>query len=200
MKRIIVDVLLMLFMLMEYSKAYLTPEIHEIIGLCLIVLIIIHLILNRRYFKAILKGKFNKKRIFDVIVNIVFLASFILTCVFGILSSQEILTFLNIKNISIIYLHKILAYICIIFLGFHLGITLKKFFKKIEKTIWKYVIYLAIIICGIYSCIKIDFYSHLIGKTGFSLVSGNILINSLEYLSIILMIAVIVNIIYSHIS
>ena len=53
MKKIIVDVLLLILMLVQYSKAYLPKEIHETIGICLIVLVLIHLILNRKYLKAI---------------------------------------------------------------------------------------------------------------------------------------------------
>ena len=62
MKRIIVDVLLLVFMLMEYSRVHLPPEMHEIIGIGLILLVTVHLILNRNYFKAIPRGKYGAKR------------------------------------------------------------------------------------------------------------------------------------------
>lgn len=197
MKRTIIDILLLVAMLVEYSKVYLSPQIHEIVGICLIVLVAMHLILNRKYIKAISKGRYSKKRSLELIINLGFFIAFIMTCIFGILSSREILPFLNIGNLSIIYLHKIIAYTCIILLGMHLGITLKKIFKKIPG---KYAVFPAIIICGIYSCIQVDFFTHLTGKSGFSMVNGNILINSLKYLSIVLMIAVIVNLIYSRLS
>lgn len=72
-------------------------------------------------------------------------------------------------------------------------------FKKIEKKLGKkvsYLTYLIIIIFGIYSSIQVDFLNHLTGIYGFSLMTGNILTNSLEYLSIILMITVTVHMIY----
>jgi cytochrome b len=52
MKKMIVDILLLILMLIEYSKTYLPSEIHEIIGILLIVLVAIHLALNKKYLKT----------------------------------------------------------------------------------------------------------------------------------------------------
>ena len=200
MKRIIVDVLLLIFMLAEYSRVHLPPEMHEIIGIGLILLVTVHMILNRNYFKAIPRGKYSAKRMVELLSTIGFFAVFILTCIFGILSSQEILPFINIKSLTAIYLHKILAYACIILLGIHLGIKLKRMFKKLEKRIGKtiYPVYLLIMVLGIYSAMQVDFLNHITGSYWFSTVTGNILINSLEYLSIILMTTVIVHLIEKY--
>lgn len=200
MKKIVVDVLLLIFMLAEYSRVHLPPEMHEIIGIGLILLVTVHMILNRNYFKAIPRGKYSAKRMVELLSTIGFFAVLILTCIFGILSSQEILPFLNIKSLTAIYLHKILAYACIILLGIHLGINLKRMFKKLEKRIGKtiYPVYLLIMVLGIYSAMQVDFLNHITGSYGFSTVTGNILINSLEYLSIILMTTVIVHLIEKY--
>ena len=182
-------------MIMEYSKTYLPGEIHEIIGILLIALVTVHIILNKNYIKAIPKDKYNTKRKALFVTNIAFLIAFCITSIFGILSSQYILTPLNIGNLSIISYHKILAYLCIIILGIHLGFNLEKTFKKIDNKLI-YLVDAAIIIFGAYSLIQTDFYRHLTGNIGFSMVSGNIFINSLEYLSIILMVTVITKLIF----
>lgn len=111
MKKIIVDILLLILMLIEYSKTYLPSEIHEIIGILLIVLVAIHLALNRNYLKTVNKGKYNSRRKALLIVNVCFFISFGMTCLFGILSSHYALPFLNIGNLTIISYHKILAYV-----------------------------------------------------------------------------------------
>lgn len=183
MKKITVDILLFILMLLEYSRVYLPNEIHEIIGICLIILVIIHLALNINYFKAISKGKYSFKRSFILVVNVLFIITFSATCITGILSSQDILTFMNIGNMTIIYLHKIFAYSSVIVSGMHLGVNLTKLFNKFENNL----IYIIIILLGAYSLIAVDFWNHLIGNYGFSLVTGNILTNTLEYLFIILM-------------
>jgi hypothetical protein len=196
MKKMIVDILLLILMLIEYSKTYLPSEIHEIIGILLIVLVAIHLALNKKYLKTIKKGKYNSRRKALLIVNVCFFISFDITCLFGILSSHYILPFLNIGNLTIISYHKILAYITLILLGIHLGFNLEKMFKKIDrKSI--HLIELIIIILGAYSFIQVDFYNHLTGNLGFSLSTGNVFMNILEYLCIILMITVLTRLILS---
>ncbi|MEE0901963.1 MAG: hypothetical protein UIB31_05490 [Methanobrevibacter sp.] len=190
MKKIVVDILLFILMLVEYSRVYLPSEIHEIIGICLIILVLIHLILNRNYFKAIPKGKYSFKRSFMLVVNVLFIIAFSATCITGLISSQDILTFMNIGNLTTVYLHKIFAYASIIVLGMHLGVNLTKLFNKIGN-----LIYIGIIILGVYSLIAVDFWNHLTGNYGFSIVTGNIAINTLEYLFIILMFSVITHLI-----
>ena len=85
MKKIVVDVPLLIFMLAEYSRVHLPPEMHEIIGISLIVLVTVHLILNRNYFKAIPRGKYSAKRMVELVATVGFFAVFILTCIFGII-------------------------------------------------------------------------------------------------------------------
>ena len=194
MKKIIVDILMFILILVEFSRLYLPPEIHEIIGIVLIALVIIHLILNRRYIKSIPKGKYNLKRSSMLIINVAFMAAFALTSILGLLSNQYTLTFMNIGNLSTVYLHKIFAYLCLIILGLHLGINLNALFNRLGEKKISYVLYAIIIICGIYSFIKVDFLNHLLGNSGFGLVTNNLVTNSLEYCSIVLMITILTNI------
>lgn len=185
-KKIIVDILLFILMIIEYSRLYINPTVHEIIGIILIILIIFHIYLNRNYFKSIKKGKYNFKRSFKLGVNIAFLVVFLLTCIFGIFSSQ----FLSIGSLTTIYLHKIFAYLSVILLGLHLSFNINPLIAKIP---YKKAIFPILIIFGIYSLIQVDFWNHLTGRYGFSMLSGNIAINSIYYIGIVLMIIVLLN-------
>ena len=130
-----------------------------------------------------------------LIINVSFMIAFALTSVLGLLSSQYTLTFMNIGNLSTIYLHKIFAYLCLILLGLHLGINLNALFNRLREKKISYALYMIIIICGIYSFFKVDFLNHLLGNSGFGLATGNLFTNSLEYLSIVLMITILANLI-----
>jgi len=185
-KKIIVDILLFILIIIEYSRLYINPTVHEIIGIGLIILIILHIYLNRNYFKSIKKGKYNFKRSFKLVINITFLIVFILTCIFGILSSQ----FLSIGSLTTIYLHKIFAYLSVLLLGLHLSTNINPLMVKIP---YKKIIFPIFIILGIYSLIHVDFWNHLTGRYGFSITTGNILINSIYYIGIVLMIIALVN-------
>ncbi|MBE6493722.1 MAG: DUF4405 domain-containing protein [Methanosphaera stadtmanae] len=190
-KRIIINILLLILTLLEFSKVYLTPEIHEIIGITLIILIIIHLIQNKRYLQSI-----NKTRTGNIlfITNILLLITFTLTVLTGLLSSQ-LIPILNIHQITTNYLHKILAYITLILISIHLGLNLNKTFKKIEDKIrnkkLEQTIKVIIILIGIISFIQLDYLNHLTGNIGFSTNNTNIIINTLQYLSVVLAITLI---------
>jgi hypothetical protein len=181
-KKLIVDILLFILMILEFSRNYMPTLWHEIIGIILLILVIIHLILNINYIKSINNGKYNLRRTIMLIINILFMLFFFISMIFGILSSQEILTFLNIKNLNIIKLHKIFAYVSLLLMSLHLGINFSSMLGLVEKKINKIVLILLsllIIGFGIYSFIDLDFWNHITGKYGFSIVTGNIIINTL---------------------
>ena len=76
--KIIIDIIMFILMLLEFSRGYMKPIFHEIIGILLLVCIIIHLILNRNYIKNIFNGKYNLKRYIMLIVNsILFISLFL---------------------------------------------------------------------------------------------------------------------------
>ena len=179
-----------------FSKGYMSPIFHEIFGIILLILVIIHLILNKHYLKNLFKGSYNFARYIMLFVNIGFFISFFLSIIFGILSSQELLKFMNIGNIEIVNLHKIVSYICLIFTGIHMGINFDVMLKMIEKEVNNIIIYVIKIIIigyGIYAFIKQDILSHILGKLSFSFYDGSILVNIIRYVGIILMISIIVN-------
>lgn len=192
--KVIIDILLFICMLLEFSRNYMDPTYHEIFGIILIILLIIHLILNKNYIKTIFKGKYNLSRIIMLIINTCFIITLLLSIVFGILSSQELFKFLNIGSFTLIKFHKILSYLSLIFMGLHLGINFNYIMRKINKKlniIVMYIIEIIVIIYGIYSFIKLDIINHITGFYGFSIIDSNEFINIIRYLSIVLMIALI---------
>ena len=85
MKKITVDILMGMAIILEFLS--LPILIHEIIGIGLIFLIILHIKYNKNYFKAIPKGKYNLKRTIDLIINMGLLISLSITIISGIFSS-----------------------------------------------------------------------------------------------------------------
>lgn len=193
-KKIIIDILMLILIILEYSRNYINPILHEIFGIVLIVLLIIHLTLNINYIKNILKGKYNRERIITLTVNILLFISFIASIILGILSSQELLKFMNIGNIKVIELHKIISYITLIILGIHIGLNLSKMIKPINIKL-RYILGIIISIFGIYSFFDINIIKHITGEYGFISSNKSFLINILEYLSIVITISIITNII-----
>ena len=191
-KRTIVNLLLLICTLLEFSKVYLTPEIHELIGIALLILMIVHIMQNRRYLQSKAKTTFNLL----YITNILLAVTFIATIITGLLSSQ-LISMLNIHAIITNYLHKILAYIAFILISIHLGLNINniiiRFNKKVHNIYIKRILFIVIIIIGIISFIQVDYINHLSGNVGFSTNNTNIIINILQYLSILLSITLITN-------
>ena len=203
MKKIIINTIMLVLIIMEFSKVYLPSVIHELIGILLFVFVIIHLYQNKNYFKTIFQKNNDRKKTALMMVNSVLMLSFLLTMIFGILSSKDLLKFFNIHSIYIVKLHKTISYYCLLFLGMHMGLNYEAMFGKIEKKIKNKMVILIpkiiIVLLGIYSWIKVDFWKRIIGKYGFSKLDKNLLICVIEYVLIVLMICIIVHFIVKKI-
>ena len=62
-KKLIVDIIMFILMLLEFSRLFTGALLHELIGIALLILVIVHLILNKNYILNIRKAKYNKQNI-----------------------------------------------------------------------------------------------------------------------------------------
>lgn len=163
--KIIIDILMIIFMLLEYSKIYTGQLLHEIIGIILFVLFVLHNFLNKNFYKNIFKGKYNFLRTFTTIINLSFLICMLFTIILGIPISNEVFNGLNLKsNITTRKLHTILGYWSLVILSIHLGLHYKVIFAKLNNRISKnqilklvlYIIELLIVILGIKFMIDVN--------------------------------------------
>ena len=130
-KKISVDILMGVAIILEFIS--LPILLHEIIGIALLFLILAHLNYNKKYFKAITKGKYTLKRTIDLIVNIGLLISLFVTIISGIFLSQKSLKHIKIGNLEMSHIHKSSSIISLIFLGLHLFTTHKKLLYGLKK-------------------------------------------------------------------
>ena len=72
--------------------------VHEILGVGLFVLWSVHIFLNRRWYGAIFKGKYNPYRIMQTVINCCILICTIFLMISGIILSNQLFTFLNIQS------------------------------------------------------------------------------------------------------
>ncbi|RAP54691.1 MAG: hypothetical protein BZ137_00875 [Methanosphaera sp. rholeuAM130] len=131
MKKIIVDILMVISIVLEFVS--LPILVHEIIGLGLLLLIILHLNFNKNYFKVIHKGRYSLKRIKKLIINIGLLISLVLTIISGICCAQKSLKNLTVGNYKISDIHKYSSVLGLIFLALHLLTTRKRLMGKIKE-------------------------------------------------------------------
>lgn len=176
--KMIIDVLMLILMILEFSKLYVGQLLHEVFGITLFILFIIHNVLNINFYKNIFKGKYTLVRTISTIVNILFLICMLLTIILGIPISHELFKGLNLNgNITTRKLHTILGYWNLVLLGIHLGFHFKIIFAKLrnkikDKKAIKSIVYLlelVIVIFGIKLIIETNLVAYLIGQASFAI-------------------------------
>ncbi len=167
--RIIIDVLMYILFVILMGHHITENLIHEILGIIMLILFIIHNILNISFYKTLFKGKYNFKRICLTSIDILLLICFIGIIVSSINISSEVFGFLNIHTMSWgLKLHMLSTswgfIIMSIHLGLHLNPLLNRINNKMKKSIFEYIYYLlfaGLIIYGIYSFIKQNYISDM---------------------------------------
>ena len=79
---------LLLPLLMAYS---LIGELyHEIIGIAMGVLLVTHLVLNRKWFSSLFKGKYDARRVVTTLINFLLIICVLTSMVSGIILSKAL--------------------------------------------------------------------------------------------------------------
>ena len=112
---------ILLLLLMAYQV---TGEMaHEWIGMGMTVLVIIHQILNRRWYAALFRGKYNPYRLLSTAVNILLLLCFLMTAFCGMSMSGYAVPFMyGLAPVSFVRkMHLSLSHWAFVLMGLHLG-------------------------------------------------------------------------------
>ena len=98
--RMTIDITMTILSIILMGGNYLFPAdlVHEILGVGLFVLWVVHIILNRRWYGTIFRGKYNPYRVMQTVINCYILICTIFLMISGIILSNHIFTFLNIQG------------------------------------------------------------------------------------------------------
>ncbi|WP_312095003.1 DUF4405 domain-containing protein [Niallia sp.] len=122
--RLVIDLGMTFLMLFAMAYQITGNTIHELLGGILLVFFIVHNILNRRWYKTIMKGKYNLRRLLKVVVNLLFLVSMVVVLISSLPISQDIFPFMEVNDDMIFrQIHVITAYWGFIFMAIHIGVS-----------------------------------------------------------------------------
>lgn len=108
--------------------------IHEVVGVVVLVLFIVHNFLNRRWYKAILKGKYNVRRILQLGINILFLVTMVLMMTSAVLISSDLFPFFPINNDMMLrQIHVQTAYWGFVIIAVHIGLSWGMIINSIRR-------------------------------------------------------------------
>ena len=146
---------------------------HEWLGITMFVLTIVHQVLNRKYYAAIFKGKYSPLRIFQLIVNILLLLTFVCTAMSGMMMSRFATPFMNgILPSSIVRQgHLALSHWSFVLMGLHLGLHFGIVTSKLKNRTVKIIlgtVMTGISVYGFYLFFKSDMLNYMLFKNPFA--------------------------------
>jgi hypothetical protein len=132
--RLVIDFSMTSLMLVAMAYHITGNAIHELVGVFLLVLFLVHNMLNRRWYKTIFKGKHNFRRILSLAVNLLFLVSMTVVMVSSVPISQDIFPFIPINNDMILrQIHVLTSYWGFIFMAVHIGMSWGTILNAVRK-------------------------------------------------------------------
>lgn len=123
----------LLFVLMAFH--YVGIQWHEITGVVMLVLFILHHILNGNWYRALGKGRYRSGRVFFTVVDTVLLVDMLLLMFSGIAMSRYVFRFLNIP-VSKAWargIHMTASYAGFLLMGFHIGLHYGMIMGMVKK-------------------------------------------------------------------
>ena len=207
-KKIIDVVMTILFIvLMGY---YVTDnKVHEILGTITFILFIIHHILNIKWYKSIFKGKYNFRRTFHIILNLLLFIAMVGMMVSGIMISADVFAFLDIPTTMFgRRLHMLSTswgfVLMAIHVGLHISTLMNKLNTKMKNSTFEYVYYFVLVLLaglGIYSFINLRVWEDMFLMNDFKFFDyeQSPILFYLKYLLVLIAIALVIYIIFSFI-
>ncbi len=213
--RMPVDISMTILSIILMGGNYLFPLdiVHEILGVSLFVLWAVHVALNRRWYSALFRGKYNPYRIMQTVINCCILICTIFLMISGIMLSNHIFTFLDIQGgLGFARIaHLLASHWYYLFMSLHIGLHVGMIANRIKQkkeaggespderiksqgTVRKIILRILLAIScayGVYAIITRGVWKYLILQQQFfffDLERGYILF-ALDYISIIILFA-----------
>ncbi|MBO7123786.1 MAG: DUF4405 domain-containing protein [Treponema sp.] len=202
--RMPIDITMTLLSIILMGGNYFFPAdiVHEILGVALLLLWAVHISLNRRWYGAIFKGKYNPYRVMQTFINCDILICTIFLMISGIILSNHIFTFLNIQGgLGFARIaHLLASHWYYLFMSLHIGLHVGRLFQNVTAKIIPRIILALVCAYGIYAFIARGVWKYLILQQQFfffDLERGYILF-AIDYISIIILFATISHLIASR--
>ncbi|MBD5535231.1 MAG: DUF4405 domain-containing protein [Lachnospiraceae bacterium] len=149
--KIVIDAGMIILVLLQMAYHLIGDSLHEWLGIMLFVLLILHNILDRKWYSGLFKGKYTQIRFFHTAINMLLLASFLCVTVSAVFLSTTLSTLFNLK-LALLgrRMHMIFTTWSFIFMSVHVGLhwsrrigAIKKQSQGVQYLFWIMVILLS---------------------------------------------------------
>ncbi len=182
--------------LMGGTVLFADDRVHQVLGMVLLGLWIVHTVLNHRWYGSIFRGRYNAYRIMQTIVNIGITLCAVLLMLSGMSMAWFMPVGIGLGAARII--HLVSSHWYYIFMAFHLGMHISMIFSTIkinrfEKIPNLLILIVIILICGygIYAFIIRGMWKYMFGVQQFfflDLDRGYVLF-AIDYIAILVLLA-----------
>ena len=191
--RMPLDILMTILSVILMGGTMLFPDdrLHQICGISLIVIWVVHVVLNRRWYGSLFKGNYQPYRLMQIIVNLGVLLCALFLMISGLLMAWFIPAdwvggALGFARIT----HLLVSHWYYIFMAFHIGLHGAMLASKIKiRGLATQIICLLISLYGIYAFIIRGVWKYMFGLQQFFFLDferGYVLF-ALDYISIIVL-------------
>ena len=106
---------------------------HEIIGVLLIVVWAVHVYANRRWFKAVFRGRYNSYRTMQTVVNCGMLVCAVFLAISGVILSNHVFAFLGIESGASFArtAHLLASHWYFVFIALHIGLHVNMILNRL---------------------------------------------------------------------
>lgn len=169
-----IDICMTILMLCLMAYQVTGEVFHEWIGIGMTALVVVHQILNRKWYSAIIKGRYTLLRAWILCIDVLLLISFAVNAICGISMSSHAMPYMyGLLPIAFARtMHLALSHWSFIFMGLHIGIHIPSMTAGIKlNTITRTVIYVLFCIMsgvGFFIFIRSGIINYLTFKAHFA--------------------------------
>ena len=137
--KVIIDFLMTILLLWLMAFQITGQEFHEWFGAGMLVLFLLHNVLNYKWYKNILKGRYSPVRVLQSVVNFAVLLSMFCLAYSGIVMSHYVFGFVSISGQMALarQMHMVASYWGFILMSVHIGIHFHTVISMVQKKISK---------------------------------------------------------------
>ena len=172
--RRIVDICMTILLLFLMAYQVTGETAHEWLGIGMTVMVIVHQIMNRRWYGAVFRGKYNAYRTLTTVIDIVLLLAFALTAFCGMSMSGHAVPFLySMAPVSFARrMHLSTSHWAFVLMGLHLGLHIPVIVSRYKLSdISKRTaagVFCAVAVVGLYLFIKSGMTEYLLFRVPFA--------------------------------
>jgi hypothetical protein len=132
--KLAIDLFMTVLMLAAMAYHLTGNTVHELLGISLLALFIVHNILNRRWYQTVLKRKHNARRVLNTAVNLLLLVMVLMLMVSSVLISHTLFAFIPVDGGLIArQMHILATYWGFILISIHIGMHWRMITGMVRK-------------------------------------------------------------------